>query len=128
MPYSLQWEPLGVHKIFSGRVTGTELVQSVLEVASDLRFSTLRYEVSNYLGADGTDFAQDALNEVRAVRIGSFNANPSIRVAIVTLDPQIEQRIYSTIAARLTLHQTRVFNNLSEANAWLGRPQHAELA
>jgi hypothetical protein len=61
------------------------------------------------------------LNEVRAVRLGSFKTNPNIRVAIVTMDPQIQQRIYSTIVAKLTLHQTQVFSTTAEANAWLGR-------
>jgi hypothetical protein len=43
------------------------------------------------------------------------------KVAIVTMDPQIQQRIYSTIVAKLTLHQTQVFSTTAEANAWLGR-------
>jgi hypothetical protein len=121
MPYSLVWEPNGVYKKFSGLVSGDELLQSVREVASDIRFGALRYEVSDYLEAERTDFSQDALNEVRAVRIGSFMNNPSMKVAIVTLDTEIQQRIYSTIAARLTLHQTKVFIGLQDANTWLGR-------
>jgi len=121
MPYSLLWETHGVYKRFTGLVTGAELVQSAIEVATDIRFVGLRYELSDYLPAQGTDFSQDALNEVRAVRIGSFQANRAIKVAIVTLDTQIERRIYSTIAARLTLHQTRVFNDIDAANQWVGR-------
>jgi hypothetical protein len=121
MPYSIIWETHGVYKKFTGRVTGAELVLSVNEVANHIHFPNARYEVSDYLGADATDFSQDALNEVRAVRIGSFSRNPKIRVAIVTLDSEIQQRIFSTIAARLTLHQTRIFSELSDANAWLGR-------
>ena len=125
MPYSLTWEPDGVYKRFNGVVTGAELLQSVIEVAMDIRFVTAQYEVSDYLDAVSTDFSQDALNEVRAVRIGSFMNNPRIKVAIVTHDTEIQQRIYSTIAARLTLHQTKVFNAISEANTWLGRAEHA---
>jgi hypothetical protein len=121
MPYSLIWEPDGVYKKFSGVVTGAELLQSVEEVALDLRFVRSHYEVSDYLDAVRTDFSQDALNEVRAVRIGSFMNNPRIKVAIVTHDTEIQQRIYSTIAARLTLHQTKVFNAIADANTWLGR-------
>jgi hypothetical protein len=121
MPYILLWEPHGVYKKFTGVVTGAELVQSVIEVANDIRFADARYEISDYLAAERTDFSQDALNEVRAVRIGSISRNPSIRVAIVTLDDEIQQRIYSTIAARLTLHQTKVFSALPEAEAWVGR-------
>jgi ribulose bisphosphate carboxylase small subunit len=127
MPYSLIWEPHGVYKKFTGPVTSAELVQSVNEVANHIRFSAASYEVSDYLGADSTDFSQDALNEVRAVRIGSFSRNPNVRVAIITLDPQIQKRIFSTIAARLTLHQTRIFTDLADANAWLGR-EATELA
>ena len=123
MSYSLQWEHHGVYKKFSGLVSGDELLQSVVEVASDARFSALRYEVSDYLSATQTQFSQEALNEVRAVRIGSFQSNPHIKVAIVTLDTQIERRIFSTIAARLTLHQTRVFSEIAEANSWVGRVQ-----
>ncbi len=121
MPYALHWETHGVYKEFSGVVTGAELLQSVVDVASAAKFRSLKYEVSDYLSAAETVFSQDALDEVRAVRIGSFQANPNIKVAIVTLDPMIQQRIYSTIAARLTLHQTRVFSATAEANAWVGR-------
>ena len=121
MPYSLFWEPNGVYKKFTGLVTGSELVRSVNEVANDIRFADAHYEISDYLSAQHTDFSQDALNEVRAVRIGSISRNPGIRVAIVTLDTQIQQRIYSTIAARLTLHQTKVFSSLPEAEVWVGR-------
>ncbi len=126
MPYTLTWETYGVYKKFTGVVSGAELVRSVMEVANDIQFAQARYEVSDYLGADATDFSQDALNEVRAIRIGSFSRNPKVRVAIVTLDTEIQQRIFSTIAARLTLHQTRIFSELSDANAWLGR-EAAEL-
>lgn len=121
MPYSLIWEPHGVYKKFAGRVTGTELVRSVNEVAHHIKFADAHYEVSDYLGAEATDFSQDALNEVRAIRIGSFSRNPKVRVAIVTLDEEIQRRIFSTIAARLTLHQTKIFTAVSDANAWLGR-------
>lgn len=121
MPYSLIWETYGVYKKFTGVVTGAELVRSVNEVANHIRFASARYEVSDYLSADATDFSQDALNEVRAVRIGSFSRNPKVRVAIVTLDQEIQQRIFSTIAARLTLHQTKIFSEVADANAWLGR-------
>ena len=121
MPYTLIWEPHGVYKKFTGVVTGAELVRSVNDVAHDMLFRTASYEVSDYLCADSTDFSQDALNEVRAVRIGSFQRNPRIKVAIVTLNSEIQQRIYSTIAARLTLHQTKVFSEIGDANEWVGR-------
>ena len=121
MPYLLIWEHDGVYKKFTGVVTGDELLQSVNEVANDMQFGKAHYEVSDYLDAESTEFSQDALNEVRAVRIGSFQRNPRIRVAIVTLDPQIQLRIFSTIATRLTLHQTKVFSAVAEANVWAGR-------
>ena len=121
MPYSLNWEAQGVYKKFTGLVSGEELVRSVNEVANDARFSHAHYEVSDYLDADTSGLSQDALNEVRALRIGSFSRNLYIRVAIVTRDPEIQRRIFSTIAARMALHQIRIFSSLAEANAWLGR-------
>ena len=125
MPYSLIWEPCGVYKKFTGLITGEELVRSVIEVAHDIKFAHAKYEVSDYLEAERTDFPQDALNEVRAIRMGSFSRNPNLRVAIVTLDSEIQQRIFSTLAARLTLHQTSIFSTLDDANAWVGRPAGA---
>jgi predicted RNA-binding protein with PIN domain len=121
MPYTVTWESNGFYKKFTGVVTGAELLASVIDVASDRRFKNSRYEVSDYLSADYTEFSQDTLNEVRAVRIGSFQTNPRIQVAIVTLDPQIQQRIFSTIATRMTLHPTQLFSTVDEANVWLGR-------
>jgi hypothetical protein len=110
MPYTIEWEAAGVIKRFTGMVTGPELVASVNEIASHPRFRELKYELSDYLQS-----------EVRAVRISSYQTNPHIRVAIVTHHPDIEQRIYSTIAAKLTLHQTKVFPSITDANLWLGR-------
>jgi hypothetical protein len=121
MPYTVTWESNGFYKKFTGVVTGAELLASVIDVASDRRFKNSRYEVSDYLSADYTEFSQDTLNEVRAVRIGSFQTNPRIQVSIVTLDPQIQQRIFSTIATRMTLHPTQLFSTVDEANVWLGR-------
>jgi hypothetical protein len=121
MPYTLIWEPEGVYKQFTGVVTGAELVRSVNEVVNDIRFSNARYEVTDYLSAVRTEFSQDALNEVRAVRIGSFQRNPRIIVAIITLDIEILHRIRSTIAAQLTLHKTKVFSTVTPANEWVGR-------
>jgi hypothetical protein len=121
MPYTIDWEPEGVVKRFTGLVTSAELVASVHEIATNVKFRQLKYEISDYLGSSGTDFSQNALNEVRAMRISSFQTNPRIRVAIVTHNPEIQERIFSTIAAKLTLHQTRVFTAVEEANIWLGR-------
>jgi hypothetical protein len=121
MPYTIDWEPEGVVKRFTGMVTSAELVASVHEIATNVRFRQLKYEISDYLGSSGTDFSQNALNEVRAMRISSFQTNPRIRVAIVTHNPEIQERIFSTIAAKLTLHQTRVFTAVEEADIWLGR-------
>jgi hypothetical protein len=121
MPYTIDWEPEGVVKRFTGMVTSAELVASVHEIATNVRFRQLKYEISDYLGSSGTDFSQNALNEVRAMRISSFQTNPRIRVAIVTHNPEIQERIFSTIAAKLTLHQTRVFTAVEEADTWLGR-------
>lgn len=128
MPYSLIWETHGVYKKFTGVVTGAELLQSVNEVANHMEFGKAKYEVSDYLEAESTDFSQDALNEVRAVRIGSFHGNPRLRVAIVTRDPDIQQRMHTTIAARLTLHQTQVFSAVADANEWLGRTPQLDRA
>jgi hypothetical protein len=125
MPYTITWEPRGVYKQFNGVVTGAELLQSVNEIASDQRFSSLQYEVSDYLPAERTEFSQDALNEVRAIRIGSFMNNPHIKVAIITRDEEIQQRMASTIAARLTMHETRVYEAVADANGWLGRTSPA---
>jgi hypothetical protein len=125
MPYTITWEPRGVYKQFTGVVTGAELLQSVNEIASDQRFSSLQYEVSDYLPAERTEFSQDALNEVRAIRIGSFMNNPHIKVAIITRDEEIQQRMASTIAARLTMHETRVYEAVADANGWLGRTSPA---
>jgi len=125
MPYTITWEPHGVYKHFTGVVTGAELLQSVNEIASDQRFFSLQYEVSDYLPAERTEFSQDALNEVRAIRIGSFMNNPHIKVAIITRDEEIQQRMASTIAARLTMHETRVYEAVADANGWLGRTSPA---
>jgi hypothetical protein len=51
--------------------------------------------------------------------------NPHIKVAIITRDEEIQQRMASTIAARLTMHETRVYEAVADANGWLGRTSPA---
>jgi hypothetical protein len=122
MPYEIEWEPHGAIKYYSGVVLGHDLLESEREIASSPDFTSLRFVVSVYLGAERVAASAEERQYFRAIRIGSHTSNPRLKFAVVTTDSAIRRDIESSVEAGEVLHRLVVFDTFAAAIDWATSP------
>ena len=120
MPYKIEQKRNGLVKRFSGSVTCEDVLKSEQEVTSNPNFSTLRYVISDYIGADYRGLAEDQKTDINALRIGGHLTNPNIVYAFVIQNPEIRAQIKEAIAQGDMLFRTQVFDTYEQAAQWVG--------
>jgi hypothetical protein len=119
--YEITWEePVGFYARFTGWVTPESAAQVALELASDPRYTDLRYAIIDLTDAPGHTFRRDDRNEVANAMVQAIGAGMSNRwlaeIAVAT-DPKM-LNFLSTYAS-LTNRPFYVFDSLPEARRWL---------
>lgn len=119
MPYTLRWEPGGVHRQYLGDVTIVDRRHSFERICADARFDDLRYSITNYLGVSSYEIDELATMEIAALHIGPGATNPNILIAAVVVDPRIIAAITHFQSLRFTALPYRVFDSEAAARAWV---------
>lgn len=117
MPISLQWEPHGVVRTFSGQIEFDEYMQSIAELQNDLRFDTLRFIVEDFSLATSVRIAASDVDMIIATTIGAAFSNPHIRIAAVAQEPTLRQLI--SLFSQTSPYVTQSFERLSDAREWI---------
>ncbi|MEJ2142238.1 MAG: hypothetical protein P8Y24_07760 [Gammaproteobacteria bacterium] len=120
MSYKNIWEQHGIYRLFSGKLAGKELLESIQQVEADARFDSVRYVINNFLDVTEIDISPKDIKIIAAIDIAAALSNPHIYIAQVATDPQIEKlnELYSSVAGK-SPYPTKVFNNLEDARKWL---------
>lgn len=87
MPYTNNWETKGLHRTFTGTITGREVLGSNLSLQGDSRFDEIRYILNDFTGIDGFDISDLQVAEVSAIDNVAAKANDRLKVIIVANDP-----------------------------------------
>ena len=120
MAYELIWEPDGIHKQFSGFVTGREFIESVENVQADPSYDDIRYVINDFSEVNGHEVSEDVLVQLAAINYGAYSSNPNCRIAFVTKDDEFAHRIKKTLMAPdLISYQTEVCPSVPDARDWL---------
>ena len=126
MPYEIVWEPEGVHKSFTGFVSGRELTESATKVQGDPRFDEMRYLINDFSNIAGNDLSIDAFLDLAAANYGAHASNPNCRIVFVTTDPGLMKIIENTL---MSSYQVEIKPTLLDARDWLDRqPRQHELS
>ncbi|MBI5785336.1 MAG: hypothetical protein HZA64_07770 [Rhodocyclales bacterium] len=120
MTYEVAWEGRGAVKRFFGHVTEDDMLQSVLETESDRRFDDLRYVINDFTDITGSSVTLPTIEDIAIADIGASHSNPSIRIAVVTTDPDIEALVNHYANSPLNAYETRIFSSMEAARVWLG--------
>lgn len=120
MPYKIEWKRNGLVKRFTGQVTFDDVLKSEQAVSAHSDYATLRFVISDYIGAvyNGISDAQQA--EINALRIGGHRLNPQIKYAFVIQDPGVRVQIKDAVAGNVLLHTARIFDTYEQAAQWVG--------
>jgi hypothetical protein len=120
MTYKIENKRNGLVKHFSGSVTYQDVLKSEQEVAAHPDYSSLRYVISDYIGANYDGITDSQKADINAIRIGGHYSNPHIKYAFVIQNPAIREQLKIAIANGEMLHATQIFDTYEQAAAWVG--------
>ena len=120
MAYKLERKRNGLIKHFSGLVTYQDVLKSEHEVAAHPDYSSLRYVISDYIGATYGGITDSEKADINAIRIGGHYLNPNIKYAFVIQNPSIREQLKNAVAKGEMLHATQIFDTYEQAAAWVG--------
>ena len=119
MPYTIEWNKKMVHCIFTGEVSGRELVGCNMSMYGKSDFDDIKLQVIDMTGAAKVTFTLDDVKEVSAYDRVAAKVNPRIKCALVSTDQMALE--LSKIYQNEILHspwEGKSFSTLNEALAW----------
>ena len=130
MAYEILWEPEGIHKKYTGLVSGREMIESAQKIQSDRRFDEMRYVINDFSEISGHDLSVEAFLDLAASNYGAHASNPNCRIVFVTIDQGLTKMVEDTLMSPgLSSYQVVVKPTVSEARDWLERqPRQHEIS
>ncbi len=129
MPYNIYWKNKGVRWKFSGAVTSKETLQSNMDIYGDPRFDSLRYQIADFREVERITFNEMDMKKIAYLDQAAAKSNPRIKVAIVS--PVETIRAMMEVYAKYSMAnpwQTKLFDSIDEAEAWLHHQLHIEIS
>ena len=127
MTYKLEWEPRGVYWEYSGAITGKEIIDASTSIYGDSRFDDIRYKLVNFLRIETIDIHEDDVNSIAYQHKAAALSNHRVKTAIIisksiTLSNK-NAYMLELFISNLTASswEVKAFENLDDANTWLGR-------
>jgi hypothetical protein len=103
-------------------MSSAEFVLSAQEIAAHPQFDSLHAIVNDFTEATGCQVDSAALESVAVIRFGSLATNARLRVLVVGTAPWVAGLVDEVKSNPLVgSHETRRFDTLAEALAWLER-------
>jgi hypothetical protein len=106
-------------KRFFGQLTDHDMLQSVLDTESDSRFDDLRYVINDFSRITGSFVDISIIEDISVADSGAARSNPSIRIAVVTCSPEIQNLTECYANSPLNTYETRTCATEAEARSWL---------
>ena len=86
MPYTNEWKDKGLHREFSGTITGREVLESNLSIHGDKRFDDIDYVLNDFTNIDGFDISDLDVEEVATIDNVAAHANHRLKIIIIATD------------------------------------------
>ncbi|MCG6939596.1 MAG: hypothetical protein LJE83_15690 [Gammaproteobacteria bacterium] len=121
MAHNMYWEHEGVYWQYYGYVSGKEVIEASTSIYDDQRFDTLKYKLADFLGAASVEIDEEEVALVAYQHRSVERSNPYIKTAIVMKPADIELGNKFASFFIESFWDVRVFQEMDEANKWLGR-------
>jgi len=124
MPYETTWKSRGVIWTYTGLVTGSDILQSNLEIYGDPRFDDLAYQLVDLSQAEGFAIEEIHMRKIAHLDMAAARSNPRVIIATAAHSERAKEitEIYRKYAAE-SPWKLRSFDNVEDAKAWV----HEEL-
>lgn len=119
MPYQNSWEGNGLYRLFTGTISGQEIIQSNLELHGDARFYDIEFIVNDFTQITEFQFSEMELTSVVALDNVATMSKHTLKIAIVATHEALLKWIseYCKLMEE-SPYQCKIFDNLDDAFAW----------
>ena len=121
MSSKLLWEPMGVYWKYYGKVSGKEIIDASTSIYGDPRFDNLKYKLVDFLDIEAIDMDEYEVAQIAYQHKAAEISNQNIKNAIVVRSDSRELADKFCSFFDDSNWKVRVFQDMDEANVWLGR-------
>lgn len=121
MPNKIVWEPQGIYWKYTGKVSGKEIIDASTSVYGDPRFDNIKYKLTDFLDVESMEMSDNELTLLACQHKAAEKSRPNVKNAIVIRSEDAELAHKFSAFFTETTWEVKVFNDLAEADEWLGR-------
>jgi len=124
MPYTIKWEKNGVVTTYHGVVNADEVLEADRSFYNDPRSDAARYQITDFTqGIPGVIDDKD-INNIAAYDIGATYSIPSLKVALITNDPNVKslcQKYINRMKEANDRWEFMIFQDRKDARKWVSK-------
>ncbi len=114
------WEARGLYRVFSGKVTASEILSSNLVLQGDSRFDDLKYVINDFTQSSEFIATDSDIQTIAAMDNAASISNADIKIAIITTsEPLLIWANLYCKAIQHTPYVCKIFANKNDAYAWI---------
>jgi len=122
LAHNNNWESDGLYRIFTGKVTGEEILTSNLELQGDPRFDDISYVLNDFTAIVDFDVTDIDVTKIAVMDDVAAKSNPDINIAIVaTLEPFIKWVNVFIDSMKGTPFECTLFDRVEDARKWISK-------
>ena len=120
MSYKNSWREKGLHRTFSGNITGKEILDSNLALHGDPRFDHIDYVLNDFLSIDGFEITIGDVNIISTVDNVAAISKKNLKIAIVANNTELLQWIDAYLEMMQgSPYTAAVFSQHDDALKWV---------
>ena len=120
MTHQLVWEENGLYRKFTDKISGNEVLNSVLKIQSDPRFDKIRYVLNDFTEISDFEVSETDIKRIVSVDNAAALTNANIKIAIVaTNEPLLQWIQYYCDRLEKSPYEVKVFSYIDDAYRWI---------
>lgn len=119
MAYTIVQERRGAVIVHVDKVTFNDMMGAIMSIHNNPEYASFKYVIHDMLGAQ-LDFSGVDMTRIVSQELGARYTNPHVKVAVVTVNPQMME--YTLAFGAITKVAVQVFSDTQEARQWAQVP------
>lgn len=114
------WEKNGLYRIFTGKISGKEVMGSNLASHGNAHFDTIKYVISDFTQITEFEVSDDDISIIATIDNIAVKSNAELKIAIVvTLESlKIWVQLYCE-KMQDSPYECKIFNSIGDARKWV---------
>lgn len=114
------WEREGLCRVFTGKISCSEILDSNIELHASPRFDDIKYLINDFTGSTEFEASSRDIKECIAIDNAASKSKQQLRVAMVAkIEPILTCAHLYALKMENSSFECRIFDNIDDARCWL---------